>query len=165
MLPPVFFTNWISLLSSWAEFVRFWVGTLELLTCMLGIVILGIDKLAPLSLMHWQVQRQKMPEMSECSGSETSDSKKLLVLDRDNGNHFTGFSRSTSLLSLETTQINGVAHFSILVFSDLHFKLCSEASALCMMCLVRDSGIQNAIFHWQKLFSCWKPQGYQATIE
>ena len=82
-----------------------------------------------------------MPEMSEWSGS---DFKKLFVLDRDNANHFTGFSRSTSLPSVETTLINGVAHFSILVFSDLPFKLCSEASALCMMCLVKELGIQRS---------------------
>ena len=54
--------------------------------------------------------------MSERSGSERSDSEKLLVLDRDDANLFTEFTRSIPLPWVETTIIHGVVHSSIWVF-------------------------------------------------
>ena len=72
--------------------------------------------------------------------SETSDSEKLLVLDKDEANLFTDLTRSISLPNVETTLIDGVAHYSTCVLSDFLFRHRSEASAFCMMFFVKDSG-------------------------
>ena len=106
MLAPVFFTNWKSSHLSWAEFVRFRVGTFGVLASVLGVVIPDIDKLGlgdlepgPLTFGtdRWWEGVLVSGKMSERSGSEISDSEKLLVLDRDDANLFTEFTRSTSL--------------------------------------------------------------------
>ena len=122
------------------------IGALGLFKSVLDVVILDNDQLGlgdlecgALMLGTDSLCVGVLVRGSRCSVSGISDSEKLLVLDRDDANLFTEFTRSTSLPYVETTRIDGVTSWTC-VFSDLRLRHLSELRAFWIAFFVRDSG-------------------------